>query len=323
MKITNDNGLPEALVAAVRNDPYDKGDADFSVTELVTPPLMWHLERKHDDEIEVDAADRVYALLGQSVHAILERERPENGDIEHEVRLTREIEVDGVTYKVTGQLDRIDHAKRIVEDYKVTSVWKDVLEGGGPVTDVGWCLQNWLYRWLLQGSDRARSHGTGNAHNLLYGGRIVMIFRDWSKRKAKYGSARGRNYYPQSPAVVRSPLTAVEDGNLSTPNKVFTEAGLGGDNIIKHLIREHLAAKPRECSPKERWARETKYALVHKKGARSRKNFTSRAEAEAAKKPGEKVEVRPGQDVRCEDYCNVKRWCPRMIPKLVAEEMLK
>ena len=37
MKITNELGLPEPLVDAVRNDGYTKGNADFSVTGLISP----------------------------------------------------------------------------------------------------------------------------------------------------------------------------------------------------------------------------------------------------------------------------------------------
>ena len=51
MKITNELGLPEALVAAVRNDPYDAGTCDISVTKLISPPRMVALEAEHGKEI--------------------------------------------------------------------------------------------------------------------------------------------------------------------------------------------------------------------------------------------------------------------------------
>lgn len=50
MNITNELGLPEPLVDAVRNDGYTKGNADFSVTGLIAPPhqrkLMGSMERR-------------------------------------------------------------------------------------------------------------------------------------------------------------------------------------------------------------------------------------------------------------------------------------
>ena len=73
MKLTNKLGLPAALVAAVQRwaDKYNKGDADFSATGLLRPPLMSRLQRDHRDEITEDVIDRLYALQGQVVHAIL------------------------------------------------------------------------------------------------------------------------------------------------------------------------------------------------------------------------------------------------------------
>ena len=47
MKLTNNHNLPEAIVAAIMNDSYTKGDADISVTELLTPPQLRHLKLKH------------------------------------------------------------------------------------------------------------------------------------------------------------------------------------------------------------------------------------------------------------------------------------
>ena len=73
MKITNKAGLPEAIVQAVRADPYDKGAARFSVTELIGPPIIRLLHQQHDDEVEEDAADRIWSLFGSAVHGILER----------------------------------------------------------------------------------------------------------------------------------------------------------------------------------------------------------------------------------------------------------
>ena len=40
MILTNKHNLPEAIVAAIMNDSYTKGDADISVTELLSPPQL-------------------------------------------------------------------------------------------------------------------------------------------------------------------------------------------------------------------------------------------------------------------------------------------
>jgi hypothetical protein len=57
----------------LQNDSYDKGDADFSATELLQPPRSPVLIKQNKDLIEEDAVARIWALLGQVGHLILER----------------------------------------------------------------------------------------------------------------------------------------------------------------------------------------------------------------------------------------------------------
>ena len=70
--VTNVHGLPEALVPAVTNDPY-VGGGDISVTKLIDAPQVRALTRKHHDKLVVDVSERIWALLGQGVHTVLER----------------------------------------------------------------------------------------------------------------------------------------------------------------------------------------------------------------------------------------------------------
>ena len=72
MKITNRANLPDALVRAVANDPY-VGGGDVSVTTLIGPPQIHYLRHKYENDLEEDAIDRIWSLLGQAVHTILER----------------------------------------------------------------------------------------------------------------------------------------------------------------------------------------------------------------------------------------------------------
>src|SRR5258706_69449 len=68
--VTNKHGLPDAIVRAVLNDPYDRGDADFTVTQLLQPPQLARLTQANP--IPEDVSDRIWALLGHAVHVILE-----------------------------------------------------------------------------------------------------------------------------------------------------------------------------------------------------------------------------------------------------------
>ena len=91
MKITNRLGLPQPIVEVLARDDYSKGDADFSVTELIDSPRQKQLLRRHEHEITVDCIDLIYQFDGKAVHALLEgAEVPENiGLIEH--RLSVEV----------------------------------------------------------------------------------------------------------------------------------------------------------------------------------------------------------------------------------------
>ena len=77
MNLTNKMNLPLAIKRAVENDPYDPSGSDISTTRLIAPPLIRYLEIKHKDEIEEDVSDRIWSLIGQSVHHIIERAETE------------------------------------------------------------------------------------------------------------------------------------------------------------------------------------------------------------------------------------------------------
>lgn len=72
MKISNKYGLPQFLVELIRNDDYNKGDCDFSITELLKPPRIRQLELRYANEIEVDVSDLITAFEGKILHKILE-----------------------------------------------------------------------------------------------------------------------------------------------------------------------------------------------------------------------------------------------------------
>ena len=170
MKRTNEYGIPLSIVAAVAADPYDRGDADYSVTELIKPPQIVRLWRAHEDEVVVDVRDEVWRLLGQGVHAVLERAGAGN----KEQRLFYRF---GGT-NVSGQIDVIQDNK--ITDYKVTSVYS-FAQGLKPE----WEQQLNLYAWLCSMNDIT-----------ITGLEIVAILRDWMKSRSD------KSEYPQSPVKV-------------------------------------------------------------------------------------------------------------------------
>jgi len=156
--LTNRLNLPDGVVAAVTNDPYTRGDSDISVTQLIAPPY----QRKLRTEVEVieDVSDRIWSLLGQCVHLVLERAYRGKGRAEE--RLFTECN----GWRVSGQFDVIEDG--CLMDYKVTSVW--AVKGD---TKVEWEQQLNLLRLL--------AHRSGIEVTSL---RIIAILRDWSKGKS-------------------------------------------------------------------------------------------------------------------------------------------
>jgi hypothetical protein len=282
VQFTNEQNLPEPLVRAVTNDKYDRGQrTDFSVTQLLGPPRIRVLRKRHSGEIVEDVADRIYALLGQSVHTILER--AEIGDALTEVRLY--MEIDGLT--ISGQLDRAAFFKPIglLQDYKLCSVWAsdDKPE---------WIQQLNLLALILK----------RNGYQVTQA-QIVAIYRDWSKAKAK--RERG---YPQHQA---RPI----DVELWPEGK--TVAFLR-ERIAMHTEAEWTLPL---CTPSDRWERGEEFAVMKagNKRATSVHPFRDQAEKEIesllseakkkAKFPVFTIEHRPGVNVRCQDYCPVSDFC--------------
>ncbi len=75
-----------------------------------------------------------------------------------------------------------------------------------------------------------------------------------------------------------------------------------------------------ECTPAERWAKPTIYA-VRKPGRKTalRVLDTETAARElAAATPNGYVEIRPGESVRCADYCAVAEFCAQRRAELAA-----
>jgi hypothetical protein len=181
-KITNNAGLPEALVRAVENDGYSKGDSDYSTTGLIKPSRIIALEKQHADEITEEAADRIYALIGKLGHSILEHAG--TADIIEKRLFWR---IGGKT--ISGQVDVVDGS--ILEDWKFCSIY--TAKGG--VKDE-WIAQASVNRFLCQ----------KNGINIT-AARYIAIYRDWSKP----ASLRDKDYPKYQVQVFQVELWSLED----------------------------------------------------------------------------------------------------------------
>lgn len=280
MKLTNRLNLPQPLVDAVKNDSYTSGGADISVTTLLKPPRMVALEKQHKDEIEEDVSTRIWSLMGQVVHGILER-ASNTGVAER--RLS--INVEG--WSVSGSMDR--YIDGLLQDYKVVTAYK-FKDGGVPIE---YEQQLNVYAEIL----RQHKHPVNSLQ-------IVGILRDWSKLEAR----RDANY-PQTQVIVREVQIWPD----------YKARAFIKDRVILH--KQARITLP-ECNDEERWARPTKYAAMREGQARAVKLFESESEAAEYVKQGKnlKVEVRPGELVRCENYCSVAPFCSQFKQEVKNED---
>lgn len=281
MKLTNRFGLPQALVDAVTNDPYDNGGSWRSVTQLIAPARQVVLLKRHDNEIEVDVSERLYALYGQIVHQILERANTK--DLVEERLFTERF-----GKRVSGGFDVLQAQKGKLIDWKFSTVWKAVGD------KIDWERQVNLLALLCR--EQLGVHVTEIE--------IVLMMRDHSKPKAR----REGGNYPQLP-VARLPL------RLWTP--------IQQESYLQERVLAHMAAEKDlpQCTPPEKWQRPDKWAVCSKqnpKRAISGGIFEKEEEAVAVARDNPKVLVqhRPGECVRCLDYCLASNFCSQHLQTL-------
>ncbi len=289
MNYTNKADLPAPLVSALTNDNYDYAAAgDISATALINPPRINQLMKRHNQEITEDVSERIWMLIGDIGHTILERSGADN--VIQEERLS--IELHGWT--VTGKVDLIaEHAGAYsIQDWKFTSVWavKDMKPE--------WEQQLNIYAALAAAN--------GFKISKL---QIVAILRDWSKRQAArvnptFTVQVGSTDYPPVGVVVREvPLWS--EGK---------QAEYLSERVLLHQQARTLPDDELPlCTEDERWRKPDIWAVKRKGNKRAVSGGLYKSVDEAALHVGYdkalEIEHRPGEDTRCLHYCAVKDFC--------------
>lgn len=271
MKITNNYGLPEPLVRAVSSHKHDKGGADYSVTELIKPPRISALEKQHADELEEDASDRLWALMGSAGHEVLRR-ASEDGIVEERCH------VEFAGKKISGQLD-YGKADNAIYDYKFTSIWA-VKDGVKPE----WEQQLNVYKWM------AEQYGV-IVKELV----IVCILRDWNINEAKRNPE-----LPQSQVVVfRLRIWSKQMVELWLTNRIQLHEN-ARNGWLPDCTSDETWERPAKFAVKKKGAqRATK---LHNTADEAVRDVTSRGSLY-------EIERRPAERPRCENYCSVSGFC--------------
>jgi hypothetical protein len=270
-------------MALASDDQYSKGESDYSVTEILSPPRINRLRKKHYTEMQSDVSDMIWMLLGTALHVVAERSVVDGHTNEERLFLT----VDDIILSGAIDLQRNDHDGTVITDYKFTSAWS--LMHDKPE----WIQQQNIYRYIYEKVKKTPVKGL----------QICAFIRDFSRRKAQTDSS-----YPQATIqVIEIPMWTMDE----------TEA------YIKARIEMHRESKVNAdwdeelplCSEEERWMRDTTYA-VKKDGRKTAvRVFDTDVEAQEllatmTAKDKAFVEVRKGEAVRCTgNYCGVSKWC--------------
>ena len=276
MKVSNKMNLPAAFVNAVSTTRHNAAGC-FSATTLNKGAKEIILSDRHFEEIEVDAADQVWAVWGTAVHALLESQPDNNFHEEY-------FKVPVSESYVTGQVDSYDMENATIYDWKTASVWKVQYADFDD-----WRRQGMTYAWLLQQSGLEVKKC-----------RFVALLKDHSKTKAKNDRS-----YPQSPVFIYEFDVTPED-MAETRDRILNKVL----EIESAYELDDDAIEP--CSAEERWADGEKWAVMKNGRKTAIKLFDNEADADAmAGEMGNAyyVEHRPAISRKCLDYCNCKEFC--------------
>lgn len=275
------------MYRALCNDSYTpKGD--ITVTALIGPPRIRQLRKRHGKEITQDCSSRVFSLLGQAVHTVLERA------VGHQTLTEERLGIKLNGWELTGQTDvyesHVNGIDGVLSDYKITSAFAFML---GEKDE--WTAQLNLNAMLY----REAGFPVGRVQ-------IVAILRDWSKMKALSSG------YPENQVLVK-------------PIPIWSQQqcrDYASARILEHQAAENLADDELPvCTPAERWYSGEKWAVKKADNKKADRLFDDRQSAEAyerekqqeenaKKKPRQFVtEHRPGVNKRCVDFCEVRGFC--------------
>lgn len=274
MIITNKFQLPEPLVKAIENDGYSVPKGAISVTSLVDSPLLRRLKEKHEHEVEVDAVDQIWLLLGKSVHYMLEK-----AGSGYMVEERRQIIRDGQI--ISGQIDLYDPVTQILWDYKITSVWTAI--------------------YNPDGKKEYECQGNLNAHILREHGfkvkaiKNLLILRDWSYLEY----IKSKHSYPaKSTVVIDLSLWSADVVEGYIRNRLFAHQKEGQLCTDQERWKQPTVFQVKKPGSERAYRN---FATMEE---------AEKFMEEMTKKNDYIINVKVGSYNRCENYCDYRKFCP-------------
>ncbi|PKL41666.1 MAG: hypothetical protein CVV41_18105 [Candidatus Riflebacteria bacterium HGW-Riflebacteria-1] len=270
MQITNKFNLPESIVNAIRNDPY-QSTGDISVTRLISPARKVALERAHYKDLEEDASEKIWSLFGQAMHVVLER-------AEHVADTEARFSIERQGWVLSGQFDHFDPIFGVLTDYKVTSTY--AVKNGYRAE---WVMQMNILAAIL------REHGY--KVNKL---QVIVILRDWSKSMTQRSAD-----YPDQPVITFDVPVWNEEKCEEFIDERIRIHQAARDKLPECTAEERWQTDDVFALMKE--GRRTAVKLY------SDKDEADEALKVAGEK--HYLDLRPGKSIRCESFCPAAPWC--------------
>jgi hypothetical protein len=290
-----DEIIPLYDAIQVHRHEYSSGGADYSVTTLLDPPRVVHLNKRHVHKVDLFIQDMYHSWTGTASHNYMEfclnKVMDEDGKPKYKCEERNSVTIHDRV--VSGAFDVLWLKRMSLWDLKNTSTWKIMF---GDKHD--WTAQQNMYRYLYWNKNRETIKDLN----------IIGMFRDWSKaNKMRYGKN-----YPSYPVM----KYALPTWDLQKTYNFMAE------RVALLKAEEDTADDDLPlCTPEDTWSSPDKCAVK----ADNRKNALRVCDSlEQAKewvaaylsKPTCKhkigqlsYDIRVSERTRCEHWCPVNSYC--------------
>jgi len=311
MRITNYTDLPEPIVNAIRQD-YQSTPDRYSITTIEQGVREVLLSRRYEDQLEMDAADGIWALLGRLMHKVLEEAKETSSQLKEEFitlafpyykgkgflafgEIPNKDDIVERVITVSGQFDLYDESSKELTDYKLTSSWSYVFGGKAE-----WRKQLAGYAWMMKTLGFPVERGQN-----------IIVYRDWNRGVMM----RSKDYPRRACQVIKYEFRDQEFE--AAYNNIIAKFA----DILKYenTPDDQLPV----CTNEERWAKETTFAVMKKGRVKAMRVLKSEPAAVAymAEKGGDEVVMRKGESTKCKHYCSCNHFCSFWKENYEAEEI--
>lgn len=258
------NGIPEDLFRAFSKRLYDPGPIDtfISASQMDVPVWMFWLSRKMKDKLLKDKpipiTSEYNSIIGDAIHASLEKYFKSDPDYVTEKRLYYDMEIDGRVFTISGKFDLLKKSERKISDYK-TMMTKQFNFLSGDITKKKEAIKQLnVNKFLLKyGYMVVEKDGVMFKRKINFEVKHASIFtilNDWDKTKA--GKFRDVPKLPYYEYYVN--LADYDDIGLAIRDKIISLLKYENINVTDPDGTDEV------CSYEERWQQPSTYPVFKK-----------------------------------------------------------